>query len=69
VQDKDQFKELVQLTFKTEPGAKLLEELVETYVRPNIYQRQDTHDTAYRLGAESVVKLIMELLREDNDDR
>ena len=41
--------------------------LCELYCVPSSYVRGDTHDTAFRLGAESVVKMLMELAQEETD--
>ena len=62
----DKLTELVHLTLKAQPARDLLEELQDTYMTRTSYVRGDTHETAYRLGQESVVKLLTELSEADN---
>jgi hypothetical protein len=57
----DKLHELSVLTFKTQPGQDLLDELRKTYVERNNYVQGDTHETAYRLGEANIVSLLIQL--------
>jgi len=61
----DKISELASLTFKTQPGQDLLDELRKTYCERNNYMKGDTHETAYRLGMASIVGMLCNLAKPD----
>lgn len=61
----DKISELAALTFKTQAGQDLLDELRKTYVDRNNYMKGDTHETAYRLGMAYIVGMLCNLDQSD----
>mgnify|MGYP003146679884 CR=1 FL=1 len=58
--------ELGYHTFQAQPARDLLNELRDMYMLRSPYVRGDTHETAYRLGQESIVKLLIEISEGNN---
>ena len=52
--------------FQAQPARDLLNELRDMYMLRSPYVRGDTHETAYRLGQESIVKLLIEISEGNN---